>query len=525
MNGLILKDRTSKTESPPDPTTLRLRLVEYLEREGAIRSTALERAFSIVPREIFLPSSVPLPRVYADEAIVVKWDESKYPTSSSTQPYLMADMLETLQLEPGMRVLEIGAGVGYNAAIMAQVLGPAGAVTSLELDPAMAEQARFNLNELTRRVGPIFSPVEIIAADGSLGYAQNAPYDRIIVTVQQWEISPNWVAQLRVGGRIILPLTLSNYLWGGLIPALEKGADGILRAVAASQGGFMPMRGEMAHPLSQTPNNQKRLTRLPFDPAKILPGYEPPEGLPLNAPPARLYLADQGLPDEVAVWLEKPEDLQVISSGKLPLEFKTELKPEADGAKRAIAQAFYGFNMSLSVALRDQLFSLVLATPAPEENNGPQGTPGESGSGWVGEGWRYEGRGVILLELHPEGCDIALLTGAGLAANWRGWLAQGWRLVKAEAGDNDFGSQENENRALQRVSEVWQAWQAMGQPTPAQYRPLAYPSDQLPPVPGYIIPRQYYNLLLPFKTEVNPALKPEINPENEGPKEPTEVNS
>src|SRR5215217_4150150 len=121
--GENLDPQNSTGQSSPDPVELRQRLVNYLLAEGAIHSPLLAKAFSEVPREIFLPFNVPLQRVYSDDAIVVKWDENNFPTSSSSQPLLMADMLEALQLEPGLRVLEIGAGVGYNAALMAHWAG------------------------------------------------------------------------------------------------------------------------------------------------------------------------------------------------------------------------------------------------------------------------------------------------------------------------------------------------------------------------------------------------------------------
>ncbi len=499
-NEPALNETTSKDETEPSATELRARLVAYLLREGAIRSPELVRAFAEVPRELFLPPDIPLARVYADEAIVVKWDENNQPTSSSTQPLLMADMLETLQIKPGMRVLEIGAGVGYNAAIMAHLLGDGSLLTSIDLDPVMAEQARRNLLELAQQLGPTFERVEIITGDGSAGYPPNAPYDRIIVTVQQWEIAPDWVAQLRVGGLLLLPLTISTHLWGGLIPAFRKEVGGILRSVAASQGGFMPMRGELAHPLTQTSQERGRLLRLPFGPVGALPGYEKPEGLPAEGPEPRLYLSVTDLPPEVAAFLEAPVPPRILACDVLPLEFGDELGPDLTEVRRAVSQAFYGFNMTLAVALHDRLFPLVLATPAPGEADGVQGTPGEQGNVRVRDGWRYEVRGVGLIEFHEAGCDLALLTGAGLAASWRGWLAQGWRLAASATPEAslDKSNLAPVNQALQKVSEIWQAWQHMGRPTPANYRPLAFPTDQPPPAPGFVIQRYFFNLLLPF---------------------------
>src|SRR3954464_12694672 len=80
---------TGQAATGPSPVELRQRLVNYLLAERAIRSPLLAKAFSYIPREIFLPSNVPIERVYSDDAIVVKWDENNYPSSSSSQPILM----------------------------------------------------------------------------------------------------------------------------------------------------------------------------------------------------------------------------------------------------------------------------------------------------------------------------------------------------------------------------------------------------------------------------------------------------
>src|SRR3989440_8507888 len=115
-------------------------LVRRLERGGTIWSPAVREAFLAVPRERFLPGR-PLEQVYRDEAILTRRDAGGAPTSSSSQPAMMALMLEQLRLEPGQRVLEIGAGTGYNAALLATIVGPR-RVVSVELDPETAAEAR-----------------------------------------------------------------------------------------------------------------------------------------------------------------------------------------------------------------------------------------------------------------------------------------------------------------------------------------------------------------------------------------------
>ena len=93
-------------------------LISVIRENGSLKSAAVEQAFRNVPRHLFLPNE-PLEQVYQDIPIIVKTSEEGEGTSASSQPSIMAVMLEQLELQPGMRVLEIGAGTGYNAAIMA----------------------------------------------------------------------------------------------------------------------------------------------------------------------------------------------------------------------------------------------------------------------------------------------------------------------------------------------------------------------------------------------------------------------
>jgi len=107
-------------------------LVEQLKREGCITSAPVEAAFRAVRRHLFLPGT-PLDQVYRDEAIPTK-RERGVPISSSSQPAIMAVMLEQLGLRPGQRVLEVGAGTGYNAALMSHIVGAGGRVVTVDID-------------------------------------------------------------------------------------------------------------------------------------------------------------------------------------------------------------------------------------------------------------------------------------------------------------------------------------------------------------------------------------------------------
>ena len=129
------------------------------------------------------PGARELQIVYADRAWITRLsrDVPQMPVSSSSQPSLMAQMLEELRLEPGQRVLEIGAGTGYNAALLAHVVGP-GLVTSVEVERHVVAEAWDHLRRFPER------QVALREADGRTGYAAAAPFDRILGTAA----SPDW---------------------------------------------------------------------------------------------------------------------------------------------------------------------------------------------------------------------------------------------------------------------------------------------------------------------------------------------
>lgn len=218
---------------------LRDQLVDLLWESGRIRTEPVAEAFRMVPRHVFLPGVQPA-AAYADEVIPTKWRPDGQPISSSSQPAIMAMMLEQLQLEPGQRVLEIGAGTGYNAALLAHLVGPAGAVTTLDIDEDLVDQARRHLDAAG------FARVEVVRADGAGGWPANGPYDRIMLTVGAQDLVPAWLDQLVPGGRLVLPLSLRGAQWS---MAFERTADHLVSASLVGCG-FMPLRGALATPES-----------------------------------------------------------------------------------------------------------------------------------------------------------------------------------------------------------------------------------------------------------------------------------
>lgn len=225
------------TSHPSDPTALHHALVDTLVERQLITSPAVEAAFRAVRREFFLPD-LPPEEVYKDDAIPTKLDGAGRPISSSSQPAMMAIMLEQLDLQPGHHVLEIGAGTGYNAALIAHVVGDHGRVTTVDVDDDLVASARANL------AAAGFDHVPVICGDGMRGYAPNAPYDRIILTVAGWDIPPEWLAQLNPEGRLLLPLSF----YGPQLSVAFVRQDGHLASQSIKACGFMPIRGERAEP-------------------------------------------------------------------------------------------------------------------------------------------------------------------------------------------------------------------------------------------------------------------------------------
>ncbi|MHB1551397.1 MAG: class I SAM-dependent methyltransferase, partial [Vulcanimicrobiaceae bacterium] len=165
-----------------DALALRERMVSRLKAAGTIRSPAVERALRAVPRHAFIPN-VPMEEAYADGVVFVK-AHAGLTISSASQPTMIALMLEQLEVAPGSRILEIGTGSGYNAALLAHLTGPNGFVTTVELEADLAGAAQHAL--------ALFGTanVRVVTGDGSGGYPGDGPYDREIVTACALDIAP-----------------------------------------------------------------------------------------------------------------------------------------------------------------------------------------------------------------------------------------------------------------------------------------------------------------------------------------------
>jgi protein-L-isoaspartate(D-aspartate) O-methyltransferase len=152
---------------------------------------------------------------------------------------VVAAMLEQLAVRPGDQVLEIGTGTRFNAALLAELAGTSGHVTTIDIDQDITAAARRSLAEAG------YEHVKVICADGADGYPAGAPYDRIIVTAGARDLPAAWWHQLAAAGRIVVPLTLHG---SGLTRsiAFSRHPVGHLASDSALMCGFVPMRGSTA---------------------------------------------------------------------------------------------------------------------------------------------------------------------------------------------------------------------------------------------------------------------------------------
>jgi protein-L-isoaspartate(D-aspartate) O-methyltransferase len=251
--------------------------VARLKAAGVIRSPAVEAALGAVPRHALLErvwtgergewteAQLTLELAYSERALITRLGADGNPTSSSSQPALVASMLEALNLAPGMRVLEIGAGTGYNAALISEIVGDQSLVTTIDYQADVVAQTR----RLLAAAG--YGGIDLRAGDGFEGAADRAPFDRIVATVGVSDLAPAWLQQLQPDGHLLLPLRHD-----GANPLIDFVRDGPgVRGRYAGFSGFMPIQGALHDPAYAHPRwaDQER-REMP-----ALAGLEEPGGL------------------------------------------------------------------------------------------------------------------------------------------------------------------------------------------------------------------------------------------------------
>jgi protein-L-isoaspartate(D-aspartate) O-methyltransferase len=206
---------------------LRAAMVGRLASDGYITDPKVAAAMEKVPRHLFVPPEI------ADQAYI----DSPQPIGGGqtiSAPHMVAIMTDLLRVGEDSKVLEVGTGSGYQAAIIAE-LAPSGRVVTLERIPQLASSA----SGLLARLG--YGNVEVVVSDGTLGHPREAPYDRIIVTAAAPKVPGRLLEQLSAGGIMLVPV---GGRWGQTLMEVRKDGSGGVRQVARGGCVFVPLIGE-----------------------------------------------------------------------------------------------------------------------------------------------------------------------------------------------------------------------------------------------------------------------------------------
>ncbi|PJE96959.1 methyltransferase, FxLD system [Streptomyces carminius] len=227
---------------------LRNRLVDEIITKRPLPAP-IERALRTVRRDLHLPGLDPAD-AYTNRAVTIKDNpDGPLALSCASVPSTVAMMLAQLAPQPGDHILEVGAGTGYNAALLAELVGHEGKVTTVDIDPGVVLHARQALN----RTG--YEHVRVMEHDGLKGAPQHAPYTRMIATVGLWDVPASWWQQLADGGRLVLPLR-----WRGQARSVALTRQGdTLVSDGMELCGFVPIIGQTGERTTELADGTVRL--------------------------------------------------------------------------------------------------------------------------------------------------------------------------------------------------------------------------------------------------------------------------
>ena len=264
------------------------KLANDLEAMGCFKAGWQREAFFDTPRHLFIDryyqlrdcdyvlvadleplTDARLKAIYSDDGLPIRQPPHH---SASSQPSLIFQMLDDLELEPGNRVLEIGTGTGWNTALLARGSGDGRLIYSIDINPELIDAARRHLAAAN------VEGISLRAGDGGYGWPEAAPFDRIIVTVGSPDIPRHWTEQLADGGVLVVPLETGKI--GNPVLRLRK-ENGQLRGGFTQYSGFYPMRGDFSLPKPEGSDERNALTQ------RLLASGERtelalPEPVPLN---------------------------------------------------------------------------------------------------------------------------------------------------------------------------------------------------------------------------------------------------
>ncbi|MFE3328998.1 methyltransferase, FxLD system [Streptomyces sp. NPDC059176] len=287
------------TLTTPDPTAEQLRnaLVDQIRQEGHAANPAAEAALRTVPRHLFVPDAS-LQEAYANQPVHVKYDTDGTSISCASQPAVVALMLDQLDAQPGERILELGAGTGYNAALIAHVVGETGHVTTIDVDDDLVDGARAHL------AAAGYMNVEALTRDGAVGYADGAPYNRIIATVGAHGIPHAWLDQLAPGGRLVVPQRIKGSVSRSIV--YERRGDRWV-SLGSEMNTFMPLRRGIA-------DDDRRIVSLVTDGTVRL---QAPAGTPIDAEALARVLEEPRVEEWTGMMvraMESPEWMELFVS-------------------------------------------------------------------------------------------------------------------------------------------------------------------------------------------------------------------
>lgn len=204
-------------------------LVQSLKRRGYLKTSNVIEAFRSVPRENFVSDKMKN-EAYADNPLPIGEGQT------ISAPSMIAIMLEVLEAGKGQKILEIGTGSGYNAALLAELVGRNGEVYTVERLESVAEKGRRNLREMG------YDNVEIVVGDGTKGYPEGAPWDRILITACAPEVPSPLIEQLNIEGILVAPV--GSYYMSQTLQAVRKVSEGGTKVEDHGGCAFVPLVGE-----------------------------------------------------------------------------------------------------------------------------------------------------------------------------------------------------------------------------------------------------------------------------------------
>ena len=268
---------------------LRDELVAHLERTRVLRDPRVAAAIRAVERHRFVPA-VAAEEAYEDKAVAIK-ERDGLVISSISQPSMIVHMLELLDVRPRDRVLEIGTGSGYNAALLAE-LARQGTVVSVEIESDLIEHARTALDEAGYR--------RVVLVHAEKLESIQRPFDRMIVTARSHDIDPQWWRLLAPGGRLVVPLDIG---YGGerAIGFVREGER--LRSIGSYACAFVELRGEPSH---HDPTLFFRQRTARYD-------REPAANIPLDVVAVEAQRADTSLLESADAVVARPHTLFALT--------------------------------------------------------------------------------------------------------------------------------------------------------------------------------------------------------------------